>query len=75
MDILSKKTNLQEFMRTHCQIRHYSFQIKKCDCNICDTIRLPQDIFNGISFLPDPVPAQLDNDRYIDFKSIYVKKH
>ncbi|PKB94892.1 hypothetical protein RhiirA5_437835 [Rhizophagus irregularis] len=63
MNILSKKTNLQEFMRTHCQIHHYSFQIKKCenaDCNV-----------NGISFLPDPVPAQLDNDRYTDFKSIY----
>jgi hypothetical protein len=27
MDIFSKKTNLQEFMRTHCQIRHYSFQV------------------------------------------------
>ncbi len=27
IDILSKKKDLQQFMQTHCQIQHYSFQV------------------------------------------------
>lgn len=46
----------------------YNLQIKKCenaDCNVCDIIRLPQNIFNNISFLSDPVPAQCKNLFYL----------
>lgn len=50
---------LKAFLEHCCQIRHYSFSIKKCgkqDCNICCTPRLPLDTFSTLAFLPDPVP-------------------
>ncbi|RIA83659.1 hypothetical protein C1645_833474 [Glomus cerebriforme] len=50
------------------------FEIKKCnniDCNVCNIIRLPQNIFESISFLLDPIPAQFDNDHYANFKNVY----
>ena len=58
----SKKIRLSPemkgFMEKHCHDRHYVFSIKKCkdDCCCCGKIRLPIDIFDSISHLPDPVP-------------------
>ena len=63
--------NLQKFFDHCCQARHYSFCIKKCGvdgCNICKPIRLPCEVFDKISFLPDPVPQ---NDGIKDFKEVF----
>ncbi|PKY62399.1 hypothetical protein RhiirA4_488807, partial [Rhizophagus irregularis] len=73
-EILSKKKDLQEFLKTHCRIRHYSFQIKKCNninCGICKPIRLPLHVFENIDFLPDPVPSNSNTDCYKEFETIY----
>ncbi|RGB40613.1 hypothetical protein C1646_753194 [Rhizophagus diaphanus] len=72
-EILSKKKDLQEFLKSYCRIRHYSFQIKKCNnvnCNICKPVWLPQHIFENINFLPDSIPSKC-NDYYEEFKTVY----
>ncbi|GBB95692.1 hypothetical protein RclHR1_25970002 [Rhizophagus clarus] len=42
--------NLQNFIKTHCTSREYSFQIKKCgklNCEFCSPARFSSDIFIG----------------------------
>ncbi|GBC05430.1 hypothetical protein RclHR1_06220003 [Rhizophagus clarus] len=58
---LRKHKPLVEFIKTHCQERAYSFQIKKCNqsCEVCYPIRMPIDIFQNIYFLPDSVPSRV----------------
>ncbi|CAG8754828.1 6128_t:CDS:2, partial [Racocetra persica] len=37
--------------------------IKKCNqlsCNICQPVRLPDNIFNSLDWLPDPIPSKND---------------
>ncbi|CAG8742397.1 9299_t:CDS:2, partial [Cetraspora pellucida] len=46
-NILSKKKDLQQFMQAHCRYRQYVFQ----------PIRLPDDVFNSLNWLPDPIPS------------------
>ncbi|GBC20243.2 hypothetical protein GLOIN_2v1778764 [Rhizophagus irregularis DAOM 181602=DAOM 197198] len=70
-DILSKKTQLQQFMKTHCRQRQY---IKKCgqlSCTICQSVRLPDDIFDSLDWLPDPIPSTMDKDHYANFQTAY----
>ncbi|POG73949.1 hypothetical protein GLOIN_2v1874019 [Rhizophagus irregularis DAOM 181602=DAOM 197198] len=58
--------DLQEFIKSHCLI-------KKCgknECVICVSIRLPQEIFNQLHFIPDPQISS-DPDHYQDFNSLY----
>ncbi|POG67325.1 hypothetical protein GLOIN_2v1779563 [Rhizophagus irregularis DAOM 181602=DAOM 197198] len=65
--------DLQEFIKSHYLVREYSFQIKKCrknECVICGSIRLPQEIFNQLHFIPDPQISS-DPDHYQDFNSLY----
>ncbi|CAG8853530.1 43167_t:CDS:1, partial [Gigaspora margarita] len=54
---LKKQQLYQEFLNTHCRIRSYIFQIKKCgnlDCCFCKPIRMPDNEFELLKFLPDP---------------------
>ncbi|PKC54998.1 hypothetical protein RhiirA1_476344 [Rhizophagus irregularis] len=70
-DILSKKTQLQQFMKTHCRQRQY---IKKCgqlSCTICQSVWLPDDIFDSLDWLPDPIPSTMDKDHYANFQTAY----
>ena len=57
----------------HCShFRHYCFYVKKCgkdDCQICKPLRLPQEAFNDLHILPDPVPG--DDGHYVPFESAY----
>ncbi|GBC18616.2 hypothetical protein GLOIN_2v1779563 [Rhizophagus irregularis DAOM 181602=DAOM 197198] len=49
------------------------FKIKKCgknECVICGSIRLPQEIFNQLHFIPDPQISS-DPDHYQNFNSLY----
>lgn len=70
--VLTKgKKELQEFMQSHCKVRHYMFSVKKCndiDCRICKPPWLPPDVFCDIHHLPDPIP---DGDKYKDFEEVY----
>ncbi|GBB89851.1 hypothetical protein RclHR1_01670002 [Rhizophagus clarus] len=65
---------LVEFIKTHCRVRAYSFQIKKCNnpaCLYCKPIRLPLNEFHNLSFLPDPIPSQDNTDHYATFQNVY----
>ncbi|POG68188.1 hypothetical protein GLOIN_2v1878539 [Rhizophagus irregularis DAOM 181602=DAOM 197198] len=71
---LRKFHKLKEFIDTHCQIRQYSFQIKKCnnsECTICLPVELPIEVFDELHFLPDTEPSIADSNHYKDFTSIY----
>ena len=72
--ILDKKEKLKSFFDHCCQIRHYSFCVKKCgepSCTICKPVTMDAEIFKEVHFLPDPVMG-LD-DHYVPFAEIYGK--
>lgn len=57
--VVNTKKTLCEYIKHCCQVRHYSFQIKKCglsSCTICKAVTMDSTIFHTISFLPDPTP-------------------
>ncbi len=58
-----KSKAYNDFVATHCRLRHYTFQVRRCsDGNCC----LQTD--KSFSWLPDPV---LQNDEhYLDFHSV-----
>ena len=61
---LSSKQELSAFMKHCCTSRHYSFQIKKCEselCALCGPVRLPKKVIKQLHFLPDPVPGEDDH--------------
>ena len=71
---ISKCKALKAFMEHCCQIRHYSFSIKKCgkdNCTLCLPPVLPLDVFNTLNFLPDPVPDPVNDQHYRAFESLY----
>ncbi|CAB4375468.1 unnamed protein product [Rhizophagus irregularis] len=73
---LRKHKLLVEFIKTHCQERAYSFQIKKCNqtsCEVCYQIRMPTDVFQNLHFLPDPIPSRDNPDHYETFANLYGK--
>ncbi|GES77742.1 hypothetical protein GLOIN_2v1780244 [Rhizophagus clarus] len=55
---------LVEFIKTHCRVRAYSFQIKKCNnpaCLYCKQIRLPLNEFHNLN----------NTDHYATFQNVY----
>ena len=58
---LKKCSGFSTFLEKHCKSTCYGFQIKKCrdsNCPFCSClqpIRLPEEIFDQLSFLPNPV--------------------
>ena len=55
---IQSKQDLLEFMEHCCQCRHYSFDILKCGssgCTFCKPPCLPEEEFNKLHHLPDPV--------------------
>ncbi|CAB4446524.1 unnamed protein product [Rhizophagus irregularis] len=71
---IRRHTALIEFIDTHCRIRAYSFQVKKCNnitCSYCKPIRLPPHEFNNLNFLPDPIPSRDNTNHYMPFERVY----
>ena len=67
-DKIKDKQNLQAFFTHCCQIRHYSFCIKKCrkeDCTICKPVIMDTETFQSLHFLPDPLLQ--DDGHYVPF--------
>ena len=63
-----------DFLKPHCFERQYVFGVKKCDyniCHICKPPRLPDDVFLGLHFLPDPISK---DDHYLPFEEVYDKE-
>ena len=68
--ILDVSKNTFEVMIQCCQTCHYC--IKKCgysECEICKPVRMDNERFKGINFLPDPV-TDSDN-HYVPFADVY----
>lgn len=67
---------LQDFLQSHCVSTHYSFQIMKCvgedPCAYCtmNPPRLPDDVLDGFSFLPCPVPDD-SGDHFKTFQEVH----
>lgn len=54
---------------------HYSFCVKKCgksDCTICTPPRLPNEVFEKLAFLPNPVLQE--DGHYKPFDTVYGTK-
>ncbi|XP_046341796.2 uncharacterized protein LOC124122725 [Haliotis rufescens] len=76
---LEKSDKLNDFMDRHCRCRQYIFQIKKCDphrvddCWYCviNLPRLPDDEFEQLNFIPDPVVSPESGDKFEEFHSVY----
>lgn len=67
---LKRRPDLSKFLESHCQLRHYTFSVKKCgipQCDVCFEPQLERDVFNGLRFIPDPVPGE-DGDHYKCFE-------
>ncbi|XP_061174856.1 uncharacterized protein LOC133183999 [Saccostrea echinata] len=69
-----QSTAIDAFLESHSRSRQYSFQIKKCmadNCGYCvlNPPRLPDDVFRGLHFVPDP--TQDENGQYKDFQDLY----
>ena len=70
--LLKTKTAMCEFIEHCCKVRHYSFQIKKCgqpSCAICKPVCLDSNVFETLSFFPDPIPE--NDDHYKSFSDVY----
>ena len=55
---LNGRKKYQELLETHAIAHHYCFQIKKCGnstCEYCSPPRCPSEVFQGLSFVPDPL--------------------
>ena len=60
-----------KFIDSHCRIRHYSFQVKKCsDPMCCSPPRLPEELFKDMKWLPDPL-LTADKAHYKTFQELY----
>lgn len=76
-DLINKR-KLNDFISTHCQERHYSFQVKKCgldscEFGVCQPPRLPREVFDSLCWLPDPIPDTASTGhykRYADLKGV-----
>ena len=72
---LKSKEKLDRFLDTHCRQRHYSFQIKKCGedvcpLGLCHPPKLPSEIFSSLSWLPDPIVDQANQDHYLRYEAV-----
>ncbi len=69
--LLLPKKKLQAFFDSHCKRRHYMFSVMKCtdaSCLVCKPPRLPEDVFQSLHHIPDPVPK---GEHYQDFSAAY----
>ena len=72
---LINKPQLEKFLETHCKLRQFSFQVKKCGDDICEfgvckPPRLPQEIFNCLNWLPDPIHDDDSPGHYKGYHSL-----
>ena len=75
---LKNNTALHEFMRKHCRLSPYVFQVKKCldpDCSYCKDhpIQVTSEQFSSLHYLPLPL---LDTSKtsYLPFETLYGKE-
>lgn len=70
---IKNKDKLHAFLNHCCQMRHYTFCIKKCgkeDCDICKPVRMDKEQFKKLRFLPDPIMGS--DDHYLPFEQAFT---
>ena len=74
---IKDKKDLQDFLTHCCQIRNYSFCIKKCGadgCKICQPVSMQLDVFSQLRFLPDPMINPSSPEHYLSFDAAMQTK-
>ena len=70
--ILRDHPQLVAFISHCCQVRHYSFTVKKCgvsSCTRCKPVHMARRDFEKLSYLPDPIPGE--DGHYQRFSTVY----
>ena len=68
---ISNAKDFLKFFDSHCHLRKYSFQVKKCeDSTCCSPPRSPSGVFSGVSWLPDPTLTP-DKAHFKKFGDLY----
>ena len=73
---VNDKADLQAFMSHCCQVRKYSFCIKKCgvdSCSICKPVRMDRTVFATLRHLPDPMISTSDPEHYLPFEQAMLR--
>lgn len=73
-DKVKDKKELHSFFSHCCQMRHYSFCIKKCgkdDCSVCRPVRMERAKFEQLRFLPDPIMQE--DGHYLPFEKAFTR--
>ena len=71
----SRNQRTLHFFNHCCQVRHYSFSIKKCgedDWSICKPLRMPKEEFQSLCHLPDHMIGE--DDHYLPFETVFHMK-
>ena len=74
VEMLPKRPKLNTLLKHSTKQRNYFFSIKRCgesNCSSCKKPRLPTDVFQQISHLPDPVQDEDNSDHYKTFADLY----
>ena len=69
---LKSKSIYNNFLEKHCKVRQYMFSVKKCGlaaCTFCKAPRLPNEVFEQLHHLPDPMPG--DGEHFKSFDELY----
>ncbi len=68
---ISKATRFLKFVDSHCHIRPYALQMKKCeDRTCCASPRLPSETISSVHWLPDPTLTS-DKAHFKTFEELY----
>ena len=73
---LQNAASLQSFMKAHCHLSAYAFQVKKCCDNTCyycskHQIWLSHEDFKSLHFLPWPLLHPTNKGHYHPFSDVY----
>ncbi len=72
------KNKLQSFLSHCCQVRKYSFCVRKCGdiaCKLCKPVCMEKDLFDtSIRHLPDPILNPSDPEHYLPFSEAFGKE-
>lgn len=63
----SKSPSYTAWVEKHCRMRHYTFQIRKCqDLTCCSAPKLP---YQDLKWLPDPI-LDTDGDHFLPYSQV-----
>lgn len=69
---MANKEGFQQFLKTHCRARQYSFQIRKCGEIPCQAgvCKKPRSDLQNLYWLPDPQPDPTNPGHFLPFAKL-----